>query len=229
MAQLPPAALAVVAALIGGVAGGAVVRMTTRTPGPATSAAREPGAAPDTSDLEKRVAELERNSSRADRTRRIERAAAQAAPAGDEPAAAPGSGRPSIDDPVFETAVRDIIDQIAEERREERDARRTDRQKRLAESYAGELGTELGLSDVQKQKVAEVVQQYFEDLRAMRESDAGPGSRDDWRERARAERQKAEGKLAQVLDPAQMEKYKALDDDKKLGAGGGGRRGRQRN
>lgn len=228
MTQLHPAVVAAVAALLGGVAGGALVRVTARAPAPATSAAREPGAA-DTSDLEKRIAALEQNASRAERTRRIERAASQAAPAGDDSAApAPAAGRPSVDDPVFETAVRDIIDQIDEERREERDARRSERRKRMAEAWTHELGSELSLSDAQKQKVAEVVQQYFEDLRAMRQSDAGPSSRDEWRERARAEREKAEKKLAQVLDPGQMEKYKGLDESKKLGAGGGGRRGRPR-
>lgn len=230
MADLPPAAVAVVAALIGGGAGGAVARLTAKAPTPAASASREPGAAPDTSDLEKRITTLEQNAAKSERSRRVERAAAAAAPSGDDPGgAAPAPGKPHIDDPVFDTAVRDIIDQVSEERREEREARQTDRRKRMAEAWTQEIAGELGLSDAQKQKVADIVREYFDSLRALRDSDAGPpASRAQWRERARAEREKAEKKLGQTLDAGQMEKYKGLDDDKKLGMGGGGRGRRPR-
>ena len=229
MAQLSPAVTAIVAAVLGGLVGGGIVRFTMRGPAPSASATREPGAAPDTSDLEKRVAQLERGSSRSVRAERMERAAAQAAPsgAGDEPAPA-GAGRPHIDDPVFENAVRDVLEQVEDERREERSARGAERRKRMAERWTGELASELGLSDAQKQKVAEAVQEYFESLRALRDSDAGPASRSEWREAARSEREKAEGKLGQILDSGQLQKYKALDEDKKLGFGGGGRGRRQR-
>ncbi len=229
MAQLSPVVTAVIAAVLGGLVGGGVVRATMRAPAPVTSAGREPGAAPDTAELEKRVAQLERSSSRSDRVQRVERAAAQAAPSGvgDEPAPA-GAGRPHIDDPVFENAVRDVLEQVEDERREERSARGAERRKKMAERWTSELGTELSLSDAQKQKVAEAVQEYFESLRALRDSDGGPGSRAEWREAARTEREKAEGKLGQILDSGQMQKYKALDDDKKLGFGGGGRGRRQR-
>lgn len=229
MAQLSPLATAVIAALLGGVTGGAVVRLTQRAPPPVTSATREAGAASDRGDLEKRIAELEQNASRSERTRRVERAVAGVAPAGDDSAPAPPSGaRPAIDDPVFQMAVRDVIEQLEDERREERGARGAERRKRMAETWSAELTTALGLSDAQKQKVAQVMQDYTESLRSMRDADAGPTTRSEWRDRARSEREKAEGKLGQILDGGQMEKYKALDDDKKLGMGfGGGGRGRR--
>lgn len=229
MAQLSPVATAVIAALLGGVAGGAVVRLTQRSPPPATSATREAGATSDSSDLEKRIAELERNSSRTERTRRLERAVANAAPAGDDTAPpSPNGGRPTIDDPVFQLAVRDVIEQLEDERREERGARGAERRKQMAAAWSAEMTTALGLSDAQKQKVAQVMQDYYDSLRNSRDGDAGAGTRSEWRDRARTEREKAEGKLGQILDSGQMDKYKALDDDKKLGVGsGGGGRGRR--
>ncbi|MBK7582705.1 MAG: hypothetical protein IPI67_21225 [Myxococcales bacterium] len=225
MGNLHPGVIALIAALVGGVAGGAVANMTIKVPTAAASAEAGPGAAPaDTTDLARRVAELERNATKTERTRRLERAVAQAGGGDDADAGAPPGAR-AIDDPVFETAVRDVIDQIDEERKEERDTRRADRRRRMAEGWTTELATELALNDAQKQKVMKVVEDYYEGLRAMRESDAGPpASRGEWQQRAKAEREKAETKLAQVLDPGQMAKYKGLDDDKKLGVGGGGRR-----
>ena len=120
-----------------------------------------------------------------------------------------------------------MMSQVEDEKREERRARMAERRKEAADRWAGWLSSELGLTDAQKGKVAEVVKSYFEALQAMRQSDGGPVSRDDWRQKARELRVKSEKELGQVLDPAQMKKYEGLEDDQKIGfgMGRGGRRG----
>jgi len=118
------------------------------------------------------------------------------------------------------------LDQVNEERREERRARFEERRKQVADRWSSWLGTEVGLNDAQKQKVAAIVQDYFKRLQEMRNSDAGAMSRSEWREKARSVRADSEKQLGQVLDAQQMEKYQGLDDDQKIGFGfgGGGRR-----
>lgn len=216
-----------IAAVVGGVAGGVAGRYSAPAPKAkaTTTAAAEPS---DTSDLARKVEQLERTVATLERERRVTRAAlARNAQAGDDMAGAPDGGARSgsIDDPVFETAVRDIMDQIDDERREERRARMEERRKQAADRWAGWLGGELGLNDAQKQKVADIVRDYFQQMQAMRNSDAGPMSRSEWRDKSRELRAKSEEKLGQVLDPQQMDKYKNLEDDQKIGFGfGGGRR-----
>jgi hypothetical protein len=139
-----------------------------------------------------------------------------------------GAAPATIDDPVFDTAVRDIMSQVNEERREERRARWEERRKQTADRWAGWLSGELGLSDAQKQKVAAIVQDYFKRMQEqMWNPDAGAMTRSERRDSMRSLRADSEKKLGQVLDPQQMDKYDALDDDQKIGFGfGGGRRPR---
>ena len=94
----------------------------------------------------------------------------------------------------------------------------------MADRWSAQLGEKLGLSDAQKQKIAEIVQDYFKEMRAARDSDASRLSGDEWRQKASEAKKKSEDKLGQVLDASQRQKYDALDDDQKLGFGMGGRR-----
>jgi hypothetical protein len=215
-----------IALLAGGVAGGVAGRLSVPTAKAktATAASAEPT---DTSELAAKVDKLERTVASLERERRVTRAALARSLGQDgaEPSADGGVAAPTIDDPVFETAVRDIMEQIDEERQTERRARWEERRKQAADRWAGWLGGELGLNDDQKRKVAEVVQDYFKRMQEMRNSDAGPMSRSERREQSQALRTESEKKLGQVLDPSQMEKYRGLDDDQKIGFGfGGGRR-----
>lgn len=228
MSQLPPAVQLLIVALVGGLAGGVAGRLSApereAKARSATTAEAEPA---DTSAIAKKVERLESAVATLERERRMTRAAlARGMQLGDDGDTADAGAKPSaIDDPVFETAVRDILEQREDERREERRARMQERRKQAAERWSSWLGTEVGLSDAQKQKVAAIVQGYFEDMQSLRFSDGGELSWRDRREKAREARAKSEAKLGQVLDPRQLEKYNSLDDEQKIGFGfGGGRR-----
>ncbi|MFO0569671.1 MAG: hypothetical protein U0263_28740 [Polyangiaceae bacterium] len=216
--------IALGSALVGGLAGGAAGRLSSKPPVAAAAATREPAASGEGGGaLEKRVAELEQKLAASERSRRVERMARQAA-TDPEGADAGAVSPPKVDDPVFEAAVRDVVEQMEDERREARETRRSDRQRQVAERMLENLSTELALSDAQRKKVADIISEFYDNMRALRDSDAGVQTRGEWRDKMRAERDKAEGKLGQVLDSGQLEKYKGLENDKKLGFGGGGRR-----
>lgn len=227
MDQSSPIVPIVIAVLAGGIAGGIAGRVSAPdTKAKATTAASAEPA--DTSDLAEKVAKLERTVAALERERRITRAALARRMQGDDGTTdGDGGAAPAtIDDPVFDTAVRDIMSQVNEERREERRARWEERRKQAADRWAGWLGGELGLSDAQKQKVAAIVQDYFKRMQEqMRNPDAGPMSRSERRDKMRSLRADTEKQLGQVLDAQQMDKYDGLDDDQKIGFGfGGGRR-----
>ncbi len=214
--------------LVGGVVGGLVGRISAPAAKPARAAlsARAEGEAQGSNeDLERRVKELEGTVAALERQHKMGRLAAAY---GSALAAAEDAGAPAgsvVDDPVFQAAVRDVMDQVEVEKRDERRVERDERRRQAAARWTSSLSKELGLSDAQKQKVAAIVEGYFDDLRAIRESDAGPGSPRDWRQSMQDARKKREDELAQALTPAQMEKYDSLESDQKLGAGfGGGRR-----
>lgn len=200
------------AALLAGAAGGFVGRAMAPAAkaSPAASSARPEAAAADTAALARRVEQLEQQAARLDRARTAERA-----PTGRGPAPG-GEARPIVDDPVFEAAVRDVMDRLEEERRGERQTKREERQAQSAERWSQALGEKLGLSDAQKQKLAEIAQELSRQLRELRDSDAGSPTD----ERVRELRARGEARVAQVLDPRQMEKYGALDPGEKLGSGG---------
>ena len=222
---------AAVSALLGGVAGAlTTVAMVREEPPRARKEIRvqapEPEPEPTSTALVDRVASLERA---VGRLRAANPGAALGRPAG---SAAPGSpaaleaagADPVVDSPVFEAAVRDVVDRLEEERESEREVERAERRKQWAEQWSGELGGQLGLNEAQKVKVREIAANFFERLRDLRRSGAGqPGSRDEWRERMSALRSEAEGKLGEVLDPGQMSRYQTLDSELKLGARFGGR------
>jgi hypothetical protein len=227
MAEAAPFVPILIAVLAGGVAGGVAGRMSAPAPAPRTakSAAAEPE---DSQALGAKVAKLERDVAALERERRITRAAlARALPSDSDPAAGADGGAPprSIDDPVFELAVRDVMDQIDDERRQERQARWEERRKVAADRWSAWLGTELGLSDDQKRKVADVVKSYFEKMQATWQSDAGPVTRQERRSKMRELRTESDKQLAQILHPQQKAKYDGMDEDDKIGFGfGGGRR-----
>jgi hypothetical protein len=212
------------ASLASGVIGGVTVHLVSRpktSAKPGVSASAEPS-----SDLANRIDGLERSVAGLERERRIR---SLVTPSDDNDPSTPDAGarRAVIDDPVFDTAVRDVIEQVETERTNERQLRGQERRKQNIERFTNDLGQELGLNDAQKAKVLEVVQSYFDELRAMRETDGGgPLPRSEWRQKARDLRDKSEAKLGQILSASQMDKYKELDDDKRLGAGGGRRGGR---
>lgn len=158
--------------------------------------------------LEEKVARL---------SRRPPAVVAMPAPTGAGPHdAGAGSPTPVIDDPVFEVAVRDIVDRVEEERSSARDVRRDEQRRRMSETWVADLGLELSLTEAQKSKVTEIVTEMFQRLRELRNIDAGTVRRSERVARMRAVSEEAEKKLAGVLDQNQMTAYHALDEDLRL-------------
>jgi hypothetical protein len=212
------------AGLIGGATGhflaGSSAKSTARGKSSADSeSASSPEQSQTPDNVSQRIERLEREVSLLKRERQIARALAQNAADG-------GTGTSSgatIDDPLFETAVLDVIERSQTERRNQRI-------QSASERWGNELSQKLGLREDQKRKVIEIVRAQLEAMARMRdgEGDAGAGfGRDQWRQRMRAEREKMDTQLASVLTPAQVAQMKDLREQGELpGLWGGGRRRR---
>jgi hypothetical protein len=216
--------IAVVAAAVGGIAGAATSAwMHPGAPRPAASAS---GSLADYDDMSARLDSIEAQMARLAQ----QRATVIVAPAAPSSTQDPG-GHPRakpIDDPVFEAAVRDVVDRMEQDRNAERDARRNERQVQQAKRWADRLGEEASLNNDQKAKVLEIAQQYMEKLRQAGQADGGPVSREERNERRNAARADAEKQLGEALSPRQMQTFKgseALQLD--AIARGGTRRGGQ--
>jgi hypothetical protein len=137
--------------------------------------------------------------------------AAQADPRADAPAA--------VDDPVFEAAVRDVVQRVEDERDNERQVAREEQRQAAAQRWATELTEKLGLREDQKGKLLTLAREFYDQLREVFRGDAGAGlPPEDRREKVRALRQQYDEKLGGVLDHAQLGEYQKLDDSLKLGA-----------
>ncbi len=130
-----------------------------------------------------------------------------------------------IDTPVFEAAVRDVIDRMERDRAEERATRRTERQTQQAQRWADRLATQASLTEEQKLKLVAIAREYQERLRQAMESDGGPVGREEFAARRNAARAESEKKLEEVLSPRQLQTYKESDDlrlDRGVRGGRGG-------
>jgi hypothetical protein len=227
------------AALGGGAMGGLAVAKLggDRPKGAASAKAGEDALEPEQAgSLAERVERLERELATVKRQRNAAEALAAygSALADDEAQGDGGStaGRHVIDEPVFELAVRDVVDRVDAERSADRRARRMERQNAAAKRMIERYAEELKLTADQKTKMEAIVREHLQAMTALRDSDgdagAAPASRDEWRERMRGMREQTEKKLSGVLDQTQMEKYRELRSEEGFGMGGGrrGRRGR---
>lgn len=213
----------VVAALLGGVAGGLVVSRFPAPPAASSVQAEPESPPPEGQTLESRVLALEAKVSRLSRR-----------PPGVSPLPTLGAtgpqdagivnAAPVVDDPVFEVAVRDIVDRVEDERSTERDVRRDEQRRRMSETWVNELGLELSLNEAQKVKVGEIVTEMFQRLRELRNLDAGAVRRSERIARMRAVSDDAEKKLGGVLDSNQMAAYRGLDEGLRLTGRSYGRR-----
>jgi hypothetical protein len=181
---------------------------------PAPSAAAVPATAP----LEGRVAALEQSL----RANRLKESVARAIAAPEGAATerpTPADVAPIVDNPVFEAAVRDVMDRAEQERNVEREAQREEWRKRASEEWVADLGEKLRLTEVQKAKVGEIANGFWAKLRDLRQADGGPpASRKEWRERTEALRKATEAELAKVLDSTQLNTYRELDEGSQLGS-----------
>jgi hypothetical protein len=128
----------------------------------------------------------------------------------------------TVDDPVFEAAVRDVMDQVDYERDAERDARREERRSEWSSRWVSSMGDQLGLRDDQRERVLDVIQDHFNALTQLREKspEERPVLRSEWRAQMNELSGKAEKELFEVLDSSQKQKYEELDDGDKIGGRG---------
>lgn len=141
--------------------------------------------------------------------------------------------RADSEDPVFELAVRSVMDRVEWEKDEERKVVRAKRHDDRARRQTSLLTERLGLTSEQADAVATALIRQMEDFRAIRErSDdpdaTRPATRSEWRERIGEIRKKTELALSQVLTEEQMKQYLAVAEEEGIGARGWGpgRRGR---
>ena len=236
---------AVAAAVVGGAVGGLVVWVLLRTgvvdsQGPAVTAERAgmavgkggEGPGDGMAALRSRIEILEARVAASQR-----KASARAALAAYNAAAMRGESdagsddtdlAPVIDeeDPVFERAVRGVLDRIDEEREAERVVRRQDRARALTELMAEQLR----LTATQRPKVERILAEQFSAFRELRRpsADAGiqrPVTRSQWHERMQDIRRQTEQELSRVLDEEQMSSYRQLIEREGIGAGWGRRGG----
>jgi hypothetical protein len=227
MAEVRLSAIAIpgVSALLGGVVG-ALLTVTlvrgsvSRTDAPARPEPTTEPSQPTESSVDARVTSLERSL----RALALKDSVARAAPpvsgvaveAGHSPVA---NVAPIVDNPVFEAAVRDVMDRAEQERTLERETQRAEWRKRTADEWGSKLGEKLRLTEIQKTKATAIAQSFWDRLRELRQTDAGPApSREEWRERVAALRKTSEAELAQILDRSQLTSYGELDDADKLGS-----------
>lgn len=233
--------LVVASAVVGGAVGSGVTLALRRPEAPKREAPASERRAPSVAEAEpadeddalsQRLRSLERRVSLL--TAALSKTGAAVPPPDGQQGANAGEGAPAEDpadvaSPVFEAAVRDILDRVDDERRQERQERRGVFIEQGSHEISDRLGEKLGLSDDQRQKVAEIVKQTFESMGALRElpPEERPKTPAEWRERREAQRKKTDEALARVLTPAQMESYRALPEDDQISARRQWTRGRE--
>jgi hypothetical protein len=144
------------------------------------------------------------------------------APAGGEPVgiepAALDDAPAQVDSPVFEAAVRDIIDRTEEGREGERAAAREEKRRHRDKYWVNELTMRLGLTPAQTERLLTIQADLATELdRERQSSENGQFTpRDKRRAAQRAIRQRADEQLRGVLAPRQQSAYDQLSDELKL-------------
>ena len=230
----------ILAGLLGGAVGGGAVGLMMKqpsTPSKATASAEpsapseeeevsdEPGG-----DQDDRVRTLEREVAKLKRKSAAAQALAQYAKGISAEEDGGGAATPFIhpEDPVFELSVRSVLDKVDQERRDERQQRRTARAQERVKRQTELLTERLKLTPDQVAKVEKILMDRVEHFRALRNQDGGarPVTRREWREQARIVQKKTDEQLAEVLDETQMKGYQAFQEEEGFGRGRGRGRGR---
>lgn len=224
----------------GAVSGLAVTRLGAE---PQAQPARAKKASPDgAAELERRLAQLEGQLSTLRRQQQartqlrkyaealqedVDDAADQAPPKGNTPI----SGVVDGEDPVFEMAVRSVMDRVDWEKDEERKTARANRSAERAQRQTELLTQRLSLDSQQSAAVAAALGQQMERFRALRDADDDseprPVTREEWRQRIGDIRQQTEATLTKLLSEEQMRRYVEIAEEEGIGTRGfgGGRRG----
>lgn len=132
------------------------------------------------------------------------------------------------EDPVFDYAVRSVLDRVEWEREEERRVVGAQRRVERAQRQTDLLTAELGLSPEQRETVGRILVERMEAFNQLRSGDAGsePATRGQWRHLIAEQRRETEEKLSKVLEPEQLRKFQEFQREEGLfGGGRGARRG----
>ena len=226
MPELKPSSFVVpaISALIGGMVG-TLLTLSLSRPKPDVRAQPERStpmeqSEPSHAPLDGRVAALERSLQALSLRDGVARATAKLDAAAADSATKPAADvAPIVDNPVFEAAVRDVMDRAEQERNLEREAQRSEWRKQASEEWANGLSEKLRLTEMQKATALAVATSFWDKLREARQGDAGaPLNRQEWRARLDEQRSAAEAELAKVLSPAQLNSYRELDEASRLGS-----------
>lgn len=202
------------AAAAGALGGGTVVWRATRPAAPLVAA--EPGAAAD--ELTPRVAALEQAVSQLAAQPRVALTLPAPSNSAGTPHPAPAPSAAVVDDPVFEAAVRDVVQRVEEEHASEHEATLAEQRQVAATRWASSLVDKLHLNEQQQARIAAIAREFYDHARdALAAPDGGAAlSFGDQRAKVRTLRNESEQRLGQVLDPSQLASYEKLDDDDKL-------------
>jgi hypothetical protein len=123
------------------------------------------------------------------------------------------------EDPVFELAVRSVLDRVDWEREEEERVTRAQQRSERAERQTALLTQRLSLSPEQSEAVALALNRQMERFRELRDAkgEARPATREDWRQRTGTIRAETDKALGEVLDEEQMKGYRAFAEEEGLG------------
>ncbi len=184
--------------------------------------------------LETRLAELEGQLASLRRSQQAREALTKFAESmTDDESDAPKQKKPSgvVDeaDPVFELAVRSVMDRVEWEKDEEEKAVRQQRRTERASRQTALLTERLKLSEEQAQEVSAVLTSQMDRFRGLRDrdgesGDSRPATRSEWRERIETIRKETEQELAKVLSEEQMAAYQSYAEEEGIGGRGFGRR-----
>jgi hypothetical protein len=232
MTLLNSALLVVGSALVGGVCGGLLV--TTMTPqqdepkmraasqqeAPRGDRAVENAGGEEVEALRGKLASLERRVSLLTFAQEHRSPTREVAEGEGQQEGEQGKPTKTVDDPVFEAAVRDVLDRVEVERDSQRDTRRDQRQAESAERWISAVGQQLQLREDQQQQIKAILQKQSESTRALRDStvEGRPLLRSEWRAKMAEISQQTEVALVALLDTSQKAKYDALDEDDKIGS-----------
>lgn len=130
-----------------------------------------------------------------------------------------------VDDPVFEAAVRDVVDQVEGEQQAARRARQQRRMKAWTGETADEIAEVLELDDAQRARVQKVMQEHVEKIMELRDRPIPDGG--SLRGRYRNARAALDAQIDQILTPAQKRTADELRESGEFpGSWRRGRRGR---
>lgn len=132
--------------------------------------------------------------------------------------AAPADDTTVVDDPVFEAAVRDIIERSVDARAAERAAAREEKQRQRDKYWAEEVTMRLGLTPTQSERLLGIQAQLNEELDRVRDqtADGRYVPRETRRDARQAARQRADDQLRAILTRQQAAAYDALDTKLKI-------------